>query len=311
MAYTGRKEKNYIWIPKPKTDLREYRLNLKLCKEVQEKEGYFNDKKVGELAVKEGYIYDGKLEPDKYIEKYKENITSMKSYVSNIRMFIRIARFLGWIKYIPEKSGQYILTEKGEALTNFKGVFPDSRGGLDEKNIVLKSFANYSYYSVNDVPNYRDKQFRCRPFLDMLFFIHKFGFCHNFELVVTSFTLKDDRKEDLINEKLEILRLLRDNEINISEAFQKNDLNPNDESTVNNVYDGPKVLLSFARSLDLAEDKYIGNVDNSEEIKKYYKDSYQGSPHINPPRKIHHLTEEGVEFVNKNMDLKKIWFDEL
>lgn len=310
-GYSGRKLKEYVWIPKPKTDLREYRLNLKLCKEVQDDNGYFNDKLVGQYAVEQGAIYDGKLEPESYIEKYEGKDVSMQTYVSNVRMFIRIARFLGWMRYVPDQDGQYVLTDRGEALTRFRGEFPATDSGLEEREIVLESFANLCYYSVNDDPKYRNPKFKSRIFLNMLYFIQQFDICHNYELAITAFTLKDERDSEERREKLEIMQQLREGEINIGEAFRMNNLDPTDESTVNGVYDGPKVLLSFARQLDLVEGIYISRLDNSEEVKKIYEQEYQGSPHINSARKVQRLTTEGERMLTEYMGRKKIWFDEL
>lgn len=310
-GYTGRKLEEYVWIPKPKTDLGEYRLNLKLCKDVQEEHGYFNDRLVGEYAVEEEAIFDGSLVPDKYIEKYEDKDVSMQSYVSNIRMFIRITRILGWISYVPGKDGQYKLTDRGEVLTRFTGDFPDTRGGLSEQEIMLRSFANYCFYSVNDDPNYRDRRFKCRLFLNMLYFIQNFGFCHHHELAVTAFTLKDERDEEELQRKISILDRLREGEINIADAYRENDLDPNDSSTVNGVYDGPKVMLSFARQLGLAESTYISRMDDNDEIYEIYEQEYQGSPHIGIPKTVQTLTPQGEQFVDEEMGKRKIWFEEL
>jgi len=309
-GYTGRKLDEYVWIPKPKTDLREYRLNLKLCKDVQEEHGFFNDELVGEYAVEEGNIYDGKLEPEGYLEKYEEKDVSMKTYVSNIRMFIRIARFLGWVTAVPEAGGKYLLTDRGEILTRFRGEFPDSAGGLNEKDIVSRSFANLCYYSVNDDPDYWNTKFKTRIFLNMLSFIRDYNFCHHLELAVTAFTLKDERDEDELQGKKDIMDGLRNGEVTLAEAFGMNDF-PLDQSTKNGVYDGPKVLLSFARQLGLVEGKYISKMDNSNEIYSIYEQEYESHPHAGTPRKVHRITPEGEQFLDKYMNRKKIWFDEL
>lgn len=309
-GYTGRKLDEYIWIPKPKTDLREYRLNLKLCKDVQEKQGYFNDKLVGEYAVQEGNIYDGKLEPEGYLEKYKEKNTSMQTYVSNVRMFIRIARFLGWVTAVPGTDAKYLLTDRGEILTRFRGEFPDTAGGLNEAEIVRQSFANLCFYSVNDEPRYWNPRFKARLFLNMLSFIRDYNFCHHLELAVTAFTLKDERDSDELEEKQAILDGLRSGEITLVDAFEMNDF-PLDKSTKTGVYDGPKVLLSFARQLGLVKGIYISKMENSEEIYEIYEREYESHPHTGTPRKIHEITPEGEQFLDKYMNRTKIWFDEL
>lgn len=309
-GYTGRKLDEYVWIPKPKTDLREYRLNLKLCKDVQEQNGFFNDKLVGEYAVEEGNIYDGKLEPDGYLEKYKEKDTSMKTYVSNVRMFIRIARFLGWVTAVPEADAKYLLTDRGEILTRFRGEFPDTSGGLNEADIMRRSFGNLCFYSINDEPRYWNPRFKTRLFLNMLSFIRDYSFCHHLELAVTAFTLKDERDEQELERKQQILDDLRSGEIDLVDAFKMNDF-PLDKSTKTGVYDGPKVLLSFARQLGLVEGTYISKMENSDEIYGIYDREYETHPHAGTPRKVHKITSEGEQFLDKYMSRTKIWFDEL
>ena len=61
MAYTGKKHKNYIWIPKAKSDLKEYRDALRLCRELEEATGSFNDKTLGNRQVESGAIFNGSL----------------------------------------------------------------------------------------------------------------------------------------------------------------------------------------------------------------------------------------------------------
>jgi hypothetical protein len=309
-GYSGRKLDEYVWIPKPKTALREYRLNLKLCKDVQEERGYFNDELVGEYAVEEGNIYDGKLEPEGYLEKYEEKDVSMKTYVSNIRMFIRIARFLGWITVVPESDSKYLLTDRGEVLTQFRGEFPDTSGGLEEEKIVRRSFANLCFYSVNDDPDYWNLKFKTRIFLNMLSFIRDYNFAHHLELAVTAFTLKDERDPRELEEKRNILDGLRSGELTLVDAFEMNDF-PLDESTKNGVYDGPKVLLSFARQLGLADSTYISKMENSDEVYSIYEQEYETHPHAGTPRVVYQITAEGEQFLDKYMSRKKIWFDEL
>lgn len=309
-GYTGRKLDEYVWIPKPKTDLFEYRLNLKLCKEVQDEKGYFNDKLVGKYAVEEGNIYDGKLEPEGYLEKYEEKDISMQTYVSNIRMFIRIARFLGWISSVPGADSKYELTDRGDILTRFRGEFPATSGGLDEEKIVRRSFANLCFYSVNDDPRYWNPRFKTRLFLNMLSFIRDYNFCHHLELAVTAFTLKDERDPEELENKRQLLDNLRSGEISLVDAFEINDF-PLDKSTKTGVYDGPKVLLSFARQLGLVEGTYISKMENSEEIYEIYEREYESHPHAGTPRKIHRITADGEQFLDKYMGRTKIWFDEL
>ena len=72
MAYNGRKLNKYIWIPKSKTDLREYREFLKICNSLEKRDGFFNNKTIGTEMVNLRAIVDKDNTATLYIEKYKD-----------------------------------------------------------------------------------------------------------------------------------------------------------------------------------------------------------------------------------------------
>ena len=57
MVYTGKKHSNYIWIPKAKSDLKEYRDALRLCATLEAETGSFNDKTLGNRQVDLVFIH--------------------------------------------------------------------------------------------------------------------------------------------------------------------------------------------------------------------------------------------------------------
>ena len=124
MAYTGKKHSNYIWIPKAKSDLKEYRDGLRLCRDLEDTTGSFNDIALGNLQVESGAIFNGSLMVEEYQAKYKTQQLGNQSYVSNARMLIRMCRFFGWIHRDAERKSTYYLTEKGRLISQFVGKFP-------------------------------------------------------------------------------------------------------------------------------------------------------------------------------------------
>lgn len=193
-GYTGRKLVEYTWIPKSKTYLREYREFLKICYDVEKRDGFFNDRTVGEEMVKRRAIVDRDNTSDSYIEKYETKTIGDQSYVSNARMMIRICRWLGWMT-ISEGKGKFNLTYYGINLTHFEGGFPNKIANLNEYDLVLKAFSKLKYYSVNDSPQYRNTKFKQRIFLNMIKILSEFDHCSHYELVVSAFVLKDERNK--------------------------------------------------------------------------------------------------------------------
>jgi ferredoxin len=310
-GYTGRKLVEYTWIPKSKTYLREYREFLKICYDVEKRDGFFNDRTVGEEMVKRRAIVDRDNTADSYMEKYETKTIGDQSYVSNARMMIRICRWLGWMT-IGEGRGQFNLTYYGINLTNFTGGFPNKIGDLNEYDLILKAFSKLKYYSVNDSPQYRNKKFKQRIFFNMIRVLSEFKHCSHYELVVSAFVLKDERDKDEYEMLLNRIRRLKEHRITIGEALAELNLDCQNKSSVTGVYDGPKVLLSFARQLGLVENIPVNKIDGPELHEEYVK-MYQNSGHIKPNgiKFVSQITDKGIEFVNQYLDKKLIWFDEL
>jgi len=310
-GYTGRKLIEYTWIPKSKTYLREYREFLKLCKDVQNKTSFFNDKLVGELMVKKKAIVDRDSTPDSYVEKYKEKSIGNQSYVSNARMLIRICRWLGWITKI-EGHAKFILTAYGENLTKFNGSFPSEIGEIKESELMEKAFAKLKFYNVNDSVQYRNPKFKQRIFLNMLRVLNEFDVCSHYELVVSAFVLKDERNEKDYKNVIDRVKRLKNVTITIGEALAECNLDCKLKSTVTGVYDGPKVMLSFARQFGFVENIPISSKLNPK-MNELYKKMYRNSGYIKPhgAKFVSHITEKGRRFLKENYQNEVIWYDEL
>ncbi len=310
-GYTGRKLDEYIWIPKSKTYLREYREFLKICYDIQKRGGSFNDRTVGEEMVKRRAIVDRDNTAETYIEKYGSQTIGNQSYVSNARMMIRICRWLGWMTIGNGKS-TFILTPYGINLTAFEGAFPSKISDLNEYNFILTAFSKLKYYSVNDSPQYRNQRFKQRIFLNMLRVLSNFDHCSHYELVISAFVLNDERNQKEYEQLLNRIKRLKNHKITIGQALAECDLDCKKKSSVTGVYDGPKVMLSFARQLGLVEN-IIVNKTESPEIYKEYSLMYKNSGHIKPNgiKFVSSLTDKGREFVDKYSKKKIIWFDEL
>jgi len=310
-GYTGRKLNEYIWIPKSKTYLREYREFLKICYDVQKRDGSFNDRTVGEEMVKRRAIVDRDNTIESYIKKYKVQTIGNQSYVSNARMMIRICRWLGWMT-IGNAKAIFILTPYGINLTAFEGAFPSRLASLYEHHLMKKAFSKMKFYSVNDSPQYRNLRFKQRIFVNMLRILSYFSHCSHYELVVSAFVLKDERNIDEYKHAINRVKRLKDHKITIGKALAELGLDCNNKSTVTGVYDGPKVMLSFARQLGLVE-----NIPVSKEITpsiyKEYSLMYNDSGYIRPHgiKFVSSITNEGREFLKKYSNKTSIWFDEL
>ena len=230
-GYTGRKLEEYTWIPKSKTYLREYREFLKVCFDIENSKGYFNDRSVGEKMVKLRDIVDRDSTAESYIEKYKKKSIGNQSYVSNARMMIRICRWLGWITK-SEGESKFNLTPYGINLTKFSGPFPSKIAHLSEYDLMAKAFAKLKFYSVNDTPQYRNPRFKQRIFLNMLRVLSQFKYCSYYELVVSAFVLKDERDKKEFEKLLERIKRLKEGKITIGEALKECNLDCKNKSTV-------------------------------------------------------------------------------
>lgn len=310
-GYTGRKLEQYVWIPKSKTYLREYREFLKICYKIQEKDGFFNDRNVGEEMVNCRAIVDRDSTKESYIKKYETKSIGNQSYVSNARMMIRISRWLGWITKQKDVS-KFELTPYGINLTKFAGDFPAKCGGINEQELMLRAFTKLKFYSVNDSPQYRNFRFKQRIFLNMLKILSNFDYCSHYELVVSAFTLKEERNKEEFKSALNRIKQLKGGKLTIGSALKEFDIDCKNKSRVTGVYDGPKVMLSFARQLGLVENIPV-NRKLTPQIFEEYKQMYRGSGHIKTSgvKFVSKITELGKKIVEKYSKEEIIWFDEL
>lgn len=310
-GYTGRKLDEYTWIPKSKTYLREYREFLKICYDVQKRDGFFNDRTVGEEMVNRRAIVDRDNTAETYIEKYGSKTIGNQSYVSNARMMIRICRWLGWMTSGDGKA-KFYLTPYGINLTVFEGEFPNKISELNEYDYVLKAFSKMKFYSANDSPQYRNPRFKQRIFLNMLRVLSNFDHCSHYELVVSAFVLKDERDQKEYELLLDRIYRLKKHKITIGQALAECNLDCKNKSSVTGVYDGPKVMLSFARQLGLVENIPVSKLETPK-IYKEYSLMYKNSGYIKPHgvKFVSSLTDKGRQFVEKYSGKTVIWFDEL
>ena len=306
MVYTGKKHLNYIWIPKAKADLKEYRDALKLCSLLQQEEGSFNDKSLGNLQVQSGAIFDGSLTAKEYFAKYKNKELGNRSYISNARMLIRMCRFFGWIYRDGNKKGTYYLTERGNQIAKFVGKFPSQIGNLKEFDLFLEDIVTFRFYCVDDQPMYRNERFKTLPNLQILRFLSRFGYMHHYELAITALSATN-LDVDEFNAKSGIIESMRYGDINIRTALRELEHDSSDKSTLTGIYDGPKVLCSFLKQLGLVEPI---NPKHIPEAYDYYQYAYTDYL-IKPPRTIFQITDLGKQVFERYSDIVPMWFDDI
>ena len=306
MAYTGKKHSNYIWIPKAKSDLKEYRDGLRLCRDLEDTTGSFNDKTLGNHQVESGAIFDGSLTVAEYQAKYKTQQLGNQSYVSNARMLIRMCRFFGWMHRDAESKSTYYLTERGRLISQFIGKFPNQIGNLKEFDLFLEDIVTFRFFSVDDQPAYQNKRFKTLPNLQILRFLSQFGYMHHYELAITALSATNITSEEFAA-RSDIIRLMREGKINIGTALRALKHDPTNKSTLTGIYDGPKVLCSFLRQLGLIE---TVNIKEIQEASEYYQSAYTEYL-IKPPRTVFRITEFGKEIQERYRDIVPIWFDEI
>lgn len=308
-GYTGKKHLNYIWIPKSKSDLKEYRDTLKLCKILQDQNGFFNDKTLGLLQVQKGAIFDGSLDVKDYVKKYEKKTIGNQSFVSNARMSMRMSRFFGWITRASKEKAKYRLTPRGWLITNFSGQFPSQFGKFNENEVMLHDILGMRFYCVNDEIRYQMKQFKQRVMFNILWFLDKFEYMHNYEIVVSALTLAKEEQPN-IDKALDRINRLRNQKINIAEALRECGINPRDSSSLTGVYDGPKVLCSLLKQLNL-----LTPIDVSKlgvDCLKYYKKIFSGSPLLkHPPKNVFKITSSGKETLKNKLKEIPVWYDDL
>lgn len=307
-GYSGKKHINYIWIPKSKSDLKEYRDTLKLCGMLQHQDGFFNDKSLGLLQVEKGAIFDGSLDVKDYIKKYKGKTIGNQSFVSNARMSMRMCRFFGWITRSAKEKAKYRLTYRGLLITGFSGQFPSVFGKFDEGEIMLQDILGMRFYCVNDELKYQMKQFKQRVMLSILFFLDKFEYMHNYEIVVCALTLANESRVN-IDKAIDRINRLRKHEINIADALRECGINPRDNSSLTGVYDGPKVLCSLLKQLHLVIPVDVSKL--GKECVEYYKKISTGSPLLHLPKNVFKITPLGRKVISEKLKEIPVWYEDL
>lgn len=305
MAYMGKKHKNCIWIPKSKTNLKEFRNILKLANEIESKEGYFNDKLLGISMVEAGGIFDGSLTSKEYLDKYESKKTQNQSHVASARMIIRMYRFFGWVSRDKEKQAKYYLTERGKQIIKFDGEFPCITNGMNEMEIMRNDIINMRYYCVHDTIKYQDKNFKQRPIFNILYMLDKFEYMHNYEIVCSAMSLKNESEEEY-NNAIDRIEKLRNYEVNIAQCLEEIGINPNDKSSLKGVYDAPKVLCGFLKELNLIEGKSL-----KQEEHDYYEKVYTGSKHIKTVSNVFVITEYGKKILKAYSNIIPVWYYQL
>ncbi len=312
MSYTGRKLNKYTWIPKSKTDLREYREVLKICHTIENENGYFSDKSLGKKMVELRAIVDRDNSAKSYVKKYDDKKIADQSYVSNARMLIRIFRWLGFVSkdYDSNENGKFYLTPEGEELLHFTGPYPAIIGEQNEMIKFQEAFASMRYHSVNDDTRYRNYYFRQRVFFNLIRFLKIFDYATHYELALSALVLKDESKNEIKSKRDKILEC-RSGGKNIRWLMEIYEMNCENKSTVTGIYDGPKVLLSFARQLGLVAEINLKDCDKN--IIKMYKKMYKNSGVISEKsiKKINQITPLGEQFVNEYKNKNLLWYENL
>ena len=292
----------YIWVPKPKSDLKEFRESLKIANVLESREGYFNDQTLGKIQVKRGAIFDGSLEIDEYFEKYEKKAIADQSYVSNARMTLRLLRWFGWVTRSTTR-GRFNLTPHGKEYLDFSGKWPDIYVNKNELIMMTKDIVTFKYYSGNDLPQYQDTTVKKRPMLAILIALNELGSLHNHEISVCALT--DTSEMDIDKIKQPVLRIKK-GESTIQDEYRKLGWDPEKKSHVTGVYDGPKVLCSLLKQLLLIE-----NTSTDEKEKEYYKRAYKGRIINSVPRNLFKITNLGKETIPRLLKPKPIWWEDL
>ena len=292
----------YIWVPKPKTDLKEFRDALNAANILEEHDGYFNDRTLGMMQVKKGAIFDGSLSVEEYFDKYRKKAIGDQSYVSNARMTLRLIRWFGWVTRTTER-GKFNLTPRGKEYLAFQGKWPDHFADKDEYKMMLFDILTFKYYSGNDLPRYQDREVKKRPMLAILVALDELGKLHNHEIAICSLT---DTSEFNKREIIKPVIRMRTKKSTIQDEYRRLNWNPEKKSHVTGVYDGPKVLCSILKQLNVVE---TDTPDIGE--RKYYKRVYNGRIISSVPRNLFKITEIGHEVLPHALDPKPIWWEDL
>ena len=297
---SSRKYPNVIWFPRSKTDPREIREVLKTAFIVQRqsKNQTFSDKTLGETMASGGSINVLGLDGKKYIEAYKGKSIGDVSYITNARMLMRLFRFLGFVTRVSK--GNYRLTSLGELYTKFSGEFPAYYQGNSEEAILLNSLGSFTFYSTNDDPTYRDKTFKLRPFIWLLYSLSLEPQCI-YQLIVTAFASKNESSSEATR-ILTLLNNLRNGKSDLAYEWKKVGLNPDDYSCVHNFYDSVKILVYLGSSLGL-----IAKTSNP----VYGRKIAGKARNLKQANTFYILTEKGVDCLKNYLKNKPVYYDEL
>lgn len=316
----GGKTKNVdiMWFPKPITNLTDMREKLKIAYEMQTRkkeekgEAYFVENEVAEELAKRGAFTRPATSTEELIEEYEEETTPNKPHISSFRMQNRFFRFLGWTTRRVGHKNQYLVTELGAQMTAFTGPFPSAIGSVSERDLVVKSLVNFGVFSVNDHINQWDTRFRQRIVVNLLRVTSAYGYISNNELVVTAFALKDERNPKQVEEMVDRLQRLHEGKITMIDAFKEVNVDPYNSSSVNNAYDGPKVLLSLCRQVQLLYEKTVPlELSPYGDLRPIYETMHEGKSVIKKPRVVNLITDFGKEVLQQELEKTVIWFDEL
>lgn len=300
-----------IWFPKPSTDLKDMRDKLKIAMIQQRALGFFRENDIAKKLVNAGALTRRALSPQDIIDQYQKETTANQPHISSFRMQNRIFRFLGWTERIVGQANVYRVTQLGEQISKFTGYFPGQMGHLNERDLVIESLMNFTFFSVNDELRYWDGRFRQRLFLNIIRMASIYGYITNNELVVTAFALKDDRNKEQIDEIVDRLHRLHDGEVTMPEAYKEVEVDPYNRSAVNNVYDSPKVALSLCRQAGILENKNITDAGLPDNLSEFYKQMHQPRTQLSTPRVVNCITPLGRKVLESERTKTCVWFDEL
>ena len=113
-----------------------------------------------------------------------------------------------------------------------------------------------------------------------------------------------------MNQMIDRLNRLRNGKINIVDAYRECNINPRIKPAVTGAYDGPKVLLSFCRSLGLLKEDNITEYNNGK-LKDMYEKMFSTKSEISEPDVVNTITQYGKKILKQNYSRRLVGFDEL
>ncbi len=307
-----------VWIPKPITNLADMRRKLAVALKVQlgrsEELGAesFIENEVAEELVRSGAFTRPGTATDELMEEYEEETEANQPHLSSFRMQNRLFRFLGWTTRVPGKPNEYRVTHRGKQISQFTGNFPGKIGTLSERDLVLKSLVNWGVFSVNDNVDQWDTRFKQRIIVNVLRVAAEYGYITNNELVVTAFALKDERNPQEIDLMMDRLRRLHDGRLSIYDAFTEVGVDPDVNSAVTGAYDGPKVVTSLCRQVNLFEPE-TSQLKEAPfgDLRDLYAKMHQKKGKVSKPRVVNLITPLGEQILEQELEKATVWFDEL